>query len=61
MPDDDPEREESAPPRPPADTPPPPRFARFVVETETMADGRRIHYYRWPDDAEQPAPDGSDG
>jgi hypothetical protein len=28
-------------------------FDNFEVETEAMRDGRRIHYYRWPD-AEPP-------
>lgn len=28
----------------------------FEVETETMADGRQIHYYRWPE-PETPADD----
>jgi hypothetical protein len=23
-------------------------FGRFRLETEAMADGRRIHYYSWP-------------
>jgi hypothetical protein len=30
----------------------PSAFEAFVVETETMADGRLIHYYRWPADDE---------
>jgi hypothetical protein len=33
-----------------------PDLAKFVVETETMADGRLIHYYRWPRGG---APDGA--
>jgi len=28
-------------------------FGDFEVETEALPDGRRIHYYRWPD-AEPP-------
>jgi hypothetical protein len=27
-------------------------FGAFRVETETMSDGRRIHYYVWPDDTD---------
>ena len=27
----------------------PPDDLDFEVESETMADGRQIHYYRWPD------------
>ena len=41
------------------DVPPPtspPDDIDFEVETETMADGRHIHYYRWPD-TEPPAGD----
>ena len=29
--------------------------AGFEVETETMPDGRRIHFYRWPEDEVPPA------
>jgi hypothetical protein len=29
--------------------------AGFEVETETMPDGRLIHYYRWPEDGVPPA------
>jgi hypothetical protein len=47
-------------------------FGEFRVETETMSDGRRIHYYVWPDEtgpvaaAADPAdaqaePDGASG
>ena len=25
-------------------------FGDFEVETETLPDGRRVHYYRWPAD-----------
>jgi hypothetical protein len=24
-------------------------FGDFEVETETLPDGRQVHYYRWPD------------
>ena len=34
----------------------PPDDLDFEVETETMADGRQIHYYRWPE-SEPPADD----
>jgi len=34
----------------------PPDDLDFEVETETMADGRQIHYYRWPE-PELPADD----
>ena len=34
----------------------PPDDLDFEVETETMADGRQIHYYRWPE-PETPADD----
>ena len=34
----------------------PPDELDFEVETETMADGRQIHYYRWPE-PEAPADD----
>ena len=27
----------------------PPDDLDFAVETETMDDGRQIHYYRWPE------------
>jgi hypothetical protein len=27
-------------------------FGEFRVETETMSDGRRIHYYAWPDETD---------
>jgi hypothetical protein len=27
----------------------PPDDLDFEVETESMADGRQIHYYRWPE------------
>ena len=27
----------------------PPDDLDFELDTETMADGRRIHYYRWPE------------
>ena len=32
----------------------PPDDLDFEVETEAMADGRRIHYYRWPEPATPP-------
>ena len=32
----------------------PPDDLDFEVETEAMPDGRRIHYYRWPEPATQP-------
>jgi len=32
----------------------PPDDLDFEVETEAMSDGRRIHYYRWPEPATQP-------
>ena len=34
----------------------PPDDLDFEIETDTMADGRRIHYYRWPE-PEMPAND----
>lgn len=34
----------------------PPDDLDFEVESETMADGRQIHYYRWPE-PETPADD----
>jgi hypothetical protein len=30
-------------------------FYDFEVETESLPDGRQIHYYRWPADEPQPA------
>ena len=42
-------------------------FSDLEVETETMPDGRRIHYYTWPDAPEsatdpdaEPSPDPGD-
>jgi len=29
----------------------------FVVETEVKPDGRKIHYYEWPDRPPEPAKD----
>jgi hypothetical protein len=49
-------------PREPTRAEDPLPFGDFEIETETMPDGRRIHYYRWPD-AEPPRdadPDASD-
>ena len=38
-------------------TPPsPPDDLDFEIQTESMADGRQIHYYRW-DEPETPAGD----
>ena len=31
-------------------------YGRFRVETEPMGDGRRIHYYEWPEE-DDPVPD----
>jgi hypothetical protein len=43
-------------PDPQQETPPgAAMFGEFRVETETMPDGRRIHYYAWPDDTETAA------
>jgi len=40
-------------PDPQQETPPgAAMFGAFRVETETMSDGRRIHYYVWPDDTD---------
>jgi hypothetical protein len=41
------------PPAPPSEAPV--EAAEFEVETETMADGRHIHYYRWPEADAPPA------
>ncbi len=39
-------------------------FGDFEVETETLPDGRKIHYYRWPDAEPRrdhdPEPDAAD-
>ena len=32
----------------------PPDDLDFEVETEAMSDGRRIHYYRWPEPGTPP-------
>lgn len=32
----------------------PPDDLDFELETEAMADGRRIHYYRWPEPGAPP-------
>jgi hypothetical protein len=34
----------------------PPDDLDFEIETEAMADGRQIHYYRWPE-PERPSTD----
>jgi hypothetical protein len=39
----------------PDDTSPTLPFDDFEVDTETLPDGRLIHYYRWPADESQPA------
>ena len=38
----------------PSDGPPLPPFGRYKRETVVKEDGRRVHYYTWPD---EPAPD----
>ena len=48
MTDHDDRIDESGPASPPDDL-------AFEVETESMADGRHIHYYRWPDPVNSPA------
>ena len=50
-------------PRDPAPDPSSPAvpFGDFEVDTETLPDGRQVHYYRWPDNRLPPRdPDGSD-
>jgi hypothetical protein len=39
----------------PDDSDPARPFDDFEVDTETLPDGRLIHYYRWPADESQPA------